>query len=1236
MISVTKVVELYIKDDGEPRNRTVDKFVQDLSASDGKVTSPNELGVTCLETMLTFVVRQSELAVGDTVVELDAFRRLLGFVKSRLPSTSGLPAMLDVYFRTRSTSLALLFPPYDMTPTAGETLVHQLVRQAAVRRLSKKKFSDLLDLLVTEGSNVHAINDVGLTPAALAESMALSYQAHPDILSQYIEILRGKMERCTALTSGLACNDMLHDGCATTNATKVRIALGEGAYVNCIRRVPAQKGVGSTIFTPAHYPSTVEIINLLANAGADFNFFNFFHSCSELFGVGFVSETPVQSVLGAAQTQEQWRSLRDCGAKYNQKELYDKLKEACYEGDESSVDYYLDAGAPICSHKDVYEYKNTNSPSPLFIACTKYFTTIRNMLLSEPVSRAEEKCDQEKRMQYICEEALRRGKTVEDMQEMYSCLERYKSPNTSMEMWENFLMEGAIAGEPNRVNFVLQNQKNNIGRKMLYEALLEACGKSASFDRPLEIVQALLGVEMTDDKGPLCQTESAGRSTKMYALDYALLLESPVIAILLFRSNFKSSKNYTNTIITKRLLLLEKLSKADPGDPELLAAWKTCRIPVPMDTPLDVESARADTLDQWINGLGADDAISGLLGNDEKHKERSRIIMTSRIRGWDKRSTAVEDMIQSIVRDGKEPARLWKTLEAAKRLDLDPPDMHFRARMNSAPLIEQYITGLMVQVGWEDSYPEMGRVLEDLDGLLRRGADINALNSGGRTPLAVFKQNSSWQSRGNGYHYWNTVYRFLRGRGARINNEDEARAGERLLTGCRMRNPDFVVAAIDGGAYVNYGGALTVLLDAEMDEKEETNITSILNTLAAKGVDVNPTEEWMEGGITPPQPSPLGTAVRHRLSPSILKRLRQLGAVRHLHEKNERLLCASEEGNLDTVMEELHDKAEPNCRRILFSRHSQTSVERGTESPISLACLRGHVHIVFALLDPRWGVEDVYTARCGTRQYEVNCLVLAARNLDIGKFDQVLDVFLNRGRQKSVWTGEVLRGIQNRRDLYALRRFHEKFRSSSFARSNNCTAFRTQSLHSLKVALGENICGGEIDFDLLDMLLSSEPGMNLDVKGPQGATFSRGYPPSNYFQSFLAMCLTYGEHGPFRGVENSKRAAQLLITKGNTLTEEEWYSMGAPELKRYKRLLEERRNTIKSIALPELAQTIIEMGGEFDDRKIFERLEKRLEEIKIKEEEMQRVKRRKISHERKIEREKYTSAHRCRKCRRDR
>ena len=73
-----------------------------------------------------------------------------------------------------------------------------------------------------------------------------------------------------------------------------------------------------------------------------------------------------------------------------------------------------------------------------------------------------------------------------------------------------------------------------------------------------------------------------------------------------------------------------------------------------------------------------------------------------------------------------------------------------------------------------------------------------------------------------------------------------------------MRNPKLVVAAIDEGAYVNYGGALTVLLDAKMDEKEENNITSILNTLAAKGVDVNPTEEWVEGGITPPPTQPAG------------------------------------------------------------------------------------------------------------------------------------------------------------------------------------------------------------------------------------------------------------------------------------------------------------------------------------------------------------------------------------------
>jgi hypothetical protein len=57
------------------------------------------------------------------------------------------------------------------------------------------------------------------------------------------------------------------------------------------------------------------------------------------------------------------------------------------------------------------------------------------MLLPIDVSRTEEKGDREKRMQYICEEALRRGKTVEDMQEMYSCLERYMCPNTRMEIY---------------------------------------------------------------------------------------------------------------------------------------------------------------------------------------------------------------------------------------------------------------------------------------------------------------------------------------------------------------------------------------------------------------------------------------------------------------------------------------------------------------------------------------------------------------------------------------------------------------------------------------------------------------------------------------------------------------------------------------------------------------------------------------------------------------------------------
>jgi hypothetical protein len=94
-----------------------------------------------------------------------------------------------------------------------------------------------------------------------------------------------------------------------------------------------------------------------------------FHTCSDLFGVGFVSETPVQSVLGAAQTPEQQRTLSNCGAKYNQKELYDKLKEACYIGDERSVENYLDKDAPICSHKYVYEYKNTNSPSIAPVHC---------------------------------------------------------------------------------------------------------------------------------------------------------------------------------------------------------------------------------------------------------------------------------------------------------------------------------------------------------------------------------------------------------------------------------------------------------------------------------------------------------------------------------------------------------------------------------------------------------------------------------------------------------------------------------------------------------------------------------------------------------------------------------------------------------------------------------------------------------------------------------------------------
>jgi len=379
----------------------------------------NERGQTCLEVMIITIIdlccnyKQSDSFVEQMV---SAFESLVTIVLNE-------GYHLDVHFRTQSTNFEC---GEKNEGSAGETLHHQLIRHFLSPEVvfrDEKLFSSLVDVLVKKKSDINAVNDKGLTPyhtfvtvmsnfpqSVVDEVFFLDLDHALKVLETYSALSDNENQRLA--------NILLHTGCTEMDIAKVEEALDSGAYVNCLSLVtrtqlgeqecqnrwdpnPPTGGLGDVMLTPVYQlfrsnqsvamqkkKVRAGIIRMLGKAGADFNFTT--NWAGPLSCYNCTPNTQSKSVLSLSMMEEEADAalaLREFNARCTPHEMYQQLCDACHRNDEDGVTVLLTKGAPLQDPQSSSSsfffagWRNRQEETPLGIACRNYYQSIRDLLV---------------------------------------------------------------------------------------------------------------------------------------------------------------------------------------------------------------------------------------------------------------------------------------------------------------------------------------------------------------------------------------------------------------------------------------------------------------------------------------------------------------------------------------------------------------------------------------------------------------------------------------------------------------------------------------------------------------------------------------------------------------------------------------------------------------------------------------------------------------------------------------